>query len=42
LKLRGPGELLGGEQSDLPAFRFGDLSKTARWIEQARSWRVAW
>src|SRR5438034_4289764 len=31
LKLRGPGELLGHQQSGLPPFRFGDLSgRTAR------------
>jgi ATP-dependent DNA helicase RecG len=37
LKMRGPGELLGQQQSGLPKFRFGDL--TADWdlIQQARS-----
>ncbi len=36
LKLRGPGELLGQEQSGAPRFRFGDLSEDLSLIEQAR------
>lgn len=36
LKLRGPGELLGREQSGMPRFRFGDLSKDLELIRQAR------
>jgi ATP-dependent DNA helicase RecG len=37
LKLRGPGELLGQQQSGLPKFRFGDLSADWDLIQQARS-----
>jgi ATP-dependent DNA helicase RecG len=37
LALRGPGELLGREQSGLPAFRFGDLAKDLALVERARS-----
>ncbi len=36
LKLRGPGELLGREQSGLPKFRFGDLITDMDLIRQAR------
>ena len=36
LKLRGPGELLGQEQSGLPPFRFGDLAEDLDLIRQAR------
>ena len=36
LKLRGPGELLGREQSGLPDFRFGDLVEDLDIIRQAR------
>ena len=36
LKLRGPGELLGQQQSGLPPFRFGDLSRDGALIERAR------
>ena len=36
LKLRGPGELLGREQSGLPGFRFGDLVEDLDLIRQAR------
>jgi len=36
LKLRGPGELLGSEQSGLPAFRFGDLVEDRELVERAR------
>jgi ATP-dependent DNA helicase RecG len=37
LKIRGPGELLGQQQSGLPKFRFGDLSTDWDLIQQARS-----
>ena len=37
LKLRGPGELLGREQSGLPNFRFGDLAEDLDLIRQARA-----
>ncbi len=36
LKLRGPGELLGREQSGLPKFRFGNLADDLDLIWQAR------
>jgi ATP-dependent DNA helicase RecG len=36
LKLRGPGELLGKEQSGVPNFRFGDLVDDLDLIRQAR------
>ncbi len=36
LKLRGPGELLGREQSGLPDFRFGNLAEDLDLIRQAR------
>ncbi len=36
LQLRGPGELLGQQQSGLPRFRFGDLAKDAVLLERAR------
>jgi ATP-dependent DNA helicase RecG len=36
LALRGPGELLGREQSGLPNFRFGDLASDLDLIRQAR------
>ncbi|MEW6303698.1 MAG: ATP-dependent DNA helicase RecG [Verrucomicrobiota bacterium] len=36
LELRGPGELLGREQSGLPPFRFGDLQSDRPLIERAR------
>jgi len=36
LRLRGPGELLGQQQSGLPRFRFGDLAGDADLVEQAR------
>ncbi len=41
LKLRGPGELLGRQQSGLPQFRFGDLVDDLDLIRQAREW-VTW
>ncbi len=36
LKFRGPGELLGREQSGLPKFRFGNLAEDLPLIRQAR------
>ena len=36
LKLRGPGELLGREQSGMPSFRFGDLARDLALIQEAR------
>jgi ATP-dependent DNA helicase RecG len=36
LQLRGPGELLGRDQSGLPSFRFGDLAKDRALVEAAR------
>ncbi len=36
LKLRGPGELLGREQSGVPKFRFGNLAEDFDLIRQAR------
>jgi ATP-dependent DNA helicase RecG len=36
LKLRGPGELLGKEQSGMPDFRFGNLVEDLDLIQQAR------
>jgi ATP-dependent DNA helicase RecG len=36
LKLRGPGELLGREQSGMPKFRFGNLTEDLDLIRQAR------
>ncbi len=36
LKLRGPGELLGEQQSGLPRFRFGDLTTDLDLVQQAR------
>ena len=36
LRLRGPGELLGREQSGLPKFRFGNLAEDLDLIGQAR------
>ena len=36
LRLRGPGELLGQQQSGMPRFRFGDLTKDIELIQQAR------
>ncbi|HYT60633.1 MAG TPA: helicase-related protein, partial [Haliangiales bacterium] len=38
LKLRGPGEFLGQQQSGLPPFRFGDLSRDRELVERARRW----
>jgi ATP-dependent DNA helicase RecG len=36
LKLRGPGDLVGRQQSGMPRFRFGDLAKDLELIKQAR------
>jgi ATP-dependent DNA helicase RecG len=36
LKLRGPGELLGRDQSGMPNFRFGSLADDLDLIRQAR------
>jgi ATP-dependent DNA helicase RecG len=36
LLLRGPGELLGQQQSGMPRFRFGDLTTDFELIQQAR------
>ena len=36
LKLRGPGELLGREQSGLPKFRFGNLAEDLELVRQSR------
>ena len=38
LKLRGPGELLGRQQSGAPPLRFGDLAQDLKWVELAREW----
>jgi ATP-dependent DNA helicase RecG len=38
LELRGPGELLGQQQSGLPPFRFGNLVDDLDLIRQAREW----
>ncbi len=38
LQLRGPGELLGRQQSGLPPFRFGNLVDDLDLIRQAREW----
>jgi ATP-dependent DNA helicase RecG len=38
LKLRGPGEFLGGAQSGLPPFRFADLIEDRALMELARDW----
>jgi ATP-dependent DNA helicase RecG len=38
LKLRGPGELLGQQQSGMPKFRFGNLAEDLDLIRQAREW----
>jgi ATP-dependent DNA helicase RecG len=37
LKLRGPGELLGQQQSGMPQFRFGDLISDWELIQQAKA-----
>ncbi|MFN7141159.1 MAG: helicase-related protein, partial [Limisphaerales bacterium] len=37
LKLRGPGELLGTQQSGMPKLRFGDLVTDRTLVERARS-----
>jgi ATP-dependent DNA helicase RecG len=40
LQLRGPGELLGQQQSGMPRFRFGDLTSDWELIQQARELAV--
>ncbi len=42
LKLRGPGELLGQQQSGAPQFRFGDLRNDIALIRQAREIAASW
>jgi ATP-dependent DNA helicase RecG len=37
LRLRGPGDLLGSEQSGIPMFRFGDLAEDMELIKLARN-----
>jgi ATP-dependent DNA helicase RecG len=37
LKLRGPGELLGLQQSGMPRFRFGDLTQDYDLVKHARA-----
>lgn len=37
LKLRGPGELLGLQQSGMPRFRFGDLTQDFALVQHARA-----
>lgn len=37
LEFRGPGELLGQQQSGLPAFHFGDLARDYALVERARN-----
>jgi ATP-dependent DNA helicase RecG len=37
LRLRGPGELLGRQQSGAPPLRFGDLAKDGALVERARA-----
>jgi ATP-dependent DNA helicase RecG len=41
LQLRGPGELLGQQQSGLPNFRFGDLVNDLELIKLARELAAA-
>ncbi len=36
LKLRGPGEFLGSEQSGMPSFKFGNLAEDLTLVERAR------
>jgi ATP-dependent DNA helicase RecG len=36
LKLRGPGEMLGRQQSGAPPLRFGDLAEDRTLVERAR------
>jgi ATP-dependent DNA helicase RecG len=36
LRLRGPGEMIGRQQSGVPAFRFGDLRHDRALVETAR------
>lgn len=41
LRLRGPGELLGQQQSGLPSFRFGSLADDLLLVQQARGLAAA-
>lgn len=41
LKLRGPGELLGQEQSGVPKFRFGDLAGDLALVQKAKELAAA-
>jgi ATP-dependent DNA helicase RecG len=41
LKLRGPGELLGQQQSGMPRFRFGDLAEDLELVRLARTLATA-
>lgn len=41
LRLRGPGEMLGRQQSGQPPFRFGDLQRDFELLRQARDWVAA-
>jgi len=42
LRLRGPGEFLGQNQSGRPLWRFADLIRDRALVEQARSLAVEW
>jgi ATP-dependent DNA helicase RecG len=42
LRLRGPGELLGARQSGLANFRFANLARDARLLQDARQEALAW
>lgn len=42
LRLRGPGELLGEEQSGAPPLRFGDLALDRELLERARTTAAEW
>ena len=42
LRLRGPGELLGQQQSGMPRFRFGNLTTDWDLIQQARKLAAQW
>ena len=42
LRLRGPGEFLGQNQSGRPQWRFADLTRDRRLVEQARALAAGW